>query len=258
MELNYKSLGQGEPLIVLHGLFGTLDNWQTLAKAWAEDYLVYLVDLRNHGRSPHVDGLSYPLMAQDLSEFMEQNWIHKAHVLGHSMGGKVAMELALTYPDLVDKLIVVDIAPRPYAPGHDDVFAALFAIDLQKLESRQEAEAILEKHLDDWGVRQFLLKNLSRTKEGGFEWKMNLPVIYRDYLRILEPPTETESFEGPSLFVRGAASRYVKDEDILRIQELFPHSTLSTVPGAGHWVHADQPEVLKNMVINFLLAKSGK
>jgi len=252
MELNYKSLGQGEPLIVLHGLFGTLDNWQTLAKAWAEDYLVYLVDLRNHGRSPHVDGLSYPAMAEDLSEFMEQNWIHKAHVLGHSMGGKVAMELALTYPDLVDKLIVVDIAPRPYAPGHDDVFAALFAIDLQKLESRQEAEAILEKHLDDWGVRQFLLKNLSRTKEGGFEWKMNLPVIYRDYLRILEPPTETEPFEGPTLFIRGATSRYVKDEDMLRIQELFPRSTLSTVPEAGHWVHADQPEILKNMVIDFL------
>lgn len=252
MELNYKSLGQGEPLIVLHGLFGTLDNWQTLAKAWAEDYLVYLVDLRNHGRSPHVDGLSYPSMAQDLSEFMEQNWIHKAHVLGHSMGGKVAMELALTYPDLVDKLIVVDIAPRPYAPGHDDVFAALFAVDLQKLESRQEAEAILEKHLDEWGVRQFLLKNLSRTKEGGFEWKMNLPVIYRDYARILEPPTETEPFEGPSLFIRGAASRYVKDEDMLRIQELFPRSTLSTVPGAGHWVHADQPEILKKLVVDFL------
>lgn len=252
MELNYKSLGQGEPLIVLHGLFGTLDNWQTLAKAWAEDYLVYLVDLRNHGRSPHVDGLSYPAMAEDLSEFMEQNWIHKAHVLGHSMGGKVAMELALTYPDLVDKLIVVDIAPRPYAPGHDDVFAALFAVDLQKLESRQEAEAILEKHIDEWGVRQFLLKNLSRTKEGGFEWKMNLPVIYRDYLRILEPPTESGPFEGSTLFIRGAASRYVKDEDMLRIQELFPRSTLSTVPEAGHWVHADQPEILKNMVINFL------
>lgn len=252
MELNYKSLGQGEPLIVLHGLFGTLDNWQTLAKAWAEDYLVYLVDLRNHGRSPHVDGLSYPSMAEDLSEFMEQNWIHKAHVLGHSMGGKVAMELALTYPDLVDKLIVVDIAPRLYAPGHDDVFAALFAVDLQKLESRQEAEAILEKHIDEWGVRQFLLKNLSRTKEGGFEWKMNLPVIYRDYLRILEPPTETGPFEGPTLFIRGAESRYVKDEDVLRIQELFPRSTLSTVPGAGHWVHADQPEILKNMVIDFL------
>lgn len=252
MELNYKSLGQGEPLIVLHGLFGTLDNWQTLAKAWAEDYLVYLVDLRNHGRSPHVDGLSYPSMAEDLSEFMEQNWIHKAHVLGHSMGGKVAMELALTYPDLVDKLVVVDIAPRPYAPGHDDVFAALFAVDLQKLESRQEAEAILEKHIDEWGVRQFLLKNLSRTKEGGFEWKMNLPVIYRDYARILEPPTENEPFEGPTLFIRGAESRYVKDEDVLRIQELFPRSTLSTVPGAGHWLHADQPEILKNMVIDFL------
>lgn len=252
MELNYKSLGQGEPLLILHGLFGTLDNWQTLAKSWAEDYLVYLIDLRNHGRSPHVDSLNYPAMAEDLSEFMEQNWIHKAHVLGHSMGGKVAMELALTYPDLVDKLIVVDIAPRPYAPGHDDVFAALFAVDLQKLESRQEAEAILEKYLDEWGVRQFLLKNLSRTKEGAYEWKMNLPVIHRDYARILESPTESDPFEGPTLFIRGEKSRYVKDEDMLRIQELFPRSTLNTVPDTGHWVHADQPEVLKKLVVDFL------
>ena len=252
MELNYKSLGQGEPLIILHGLFGTLDNWQTLAKSWAEHYLVYLVDLRNHGRSPQVDGLSYPAMAQDLHDFMEQNWIHKAHILGHSMGGKVAMEFALTYPDMVDNLIVVDIAPRLYRPGHDDIFAALFAVDLKTIESRQAAEAILEQYIDEWGVRQFLLKNLSRMKEGGFEWKMNLPVIYRDYTNILKPPTQEGPFEGPTLFIRGEKSGYVNDEDILRIQELFPRSALHTISGAGHWVHADQPEVLKAIVMEFL------
>ncbi len=252
MELNHKSLGQGEPLIVLHGLFGTLDNWQTLAKSWAEHYLVYLVDLRNHGRSPHVDGLSYPAMAQDLHDFMEKNWIHKAHILGHSMGGKVAMEFALTYPDMVDKLIVVDIAPRPYAPGHDEIFTALFAIDLNTVESRQAAEAILEQYIPEWGVRQFLLKNLSRIKEGGFEWKMNLPIIYRDYAQILEPPSEADPFEGPALFIRGEQSRYVRDEDILHIQELFPRSILQTVPNASHWVHADQPEILNGMVMDFL------
>jgi esterase len=252
MELNYKTLGQGEPLIILHGLFGTLDNWQTLAKAWAEHYLVFLVDLRNHGRSPHVDELSYPAMAEDLHDFMDQNWIHKAHILGHSMGGKVAMEFALNYPDMVDKLIVVDIAPKPYRPGHDDIFAALFAIDLNTLESRQAAEAILEQHIEDWGVRQFLLKNLSRTTEGGFEWKMNLPVIYRDYAKILEPLSSEGPFEGQTLFIRGEKSGYVKDEDLLRIQELFPHSALQTVASAGHWVHADQPAVLKAMVEAFL------
>lgn len=252
MELNYKSLGQGEPLIILHGLFGTLDNWQTLAKSWAEHYLVYLVDLRNHGRSPQVDGLSYPAMAEDLHDFMEQNWIYKAHILGHSMGGKVAMEFALSYPDMVDKLIVVDIAPRPYRPGHDDIFAALFAVDLKTIQSRQAAEEILERYIDDWGVRQFLLKNLSRMKEGGFEWKMNLPVIHRDYANILEPPTQDGPFEGPTLFIRGENSGYVKDEDILRIQELFPHSALRSIPDAGHWVHADQPEVLKGIVMEFL------
>ena len=252
MELNFKSLGQGEPLIILHGLFGTLDNWQTLAKSWAEHYLVDLVDLRNHGRSPQVDGLSYPAMAEDLHDFMEQNWIHKAHILGHSMGGKVAMEFALSYPDMVDKLIVVDIAPRPYRPGHDDIFAALFAVDLKTIQSRQAAEEILEQYIDDWGVRQFLLKNLSRMKEGGFEWKMNLPVIHRDYANILEPPTQDGPFEGPTLFIRGENSGYVKDEDILRIQELFPHSALRSIPDAGHWVHADQPEVLKGIVMEFL------
>ena len=252
MELNYKSLGQGEPLIILHGLFGTLDNWQTLAKSWADHYLVYLVDLRNHGRSPQVDGLSYPAMAEDLHDFMEQNWIHKAHILGHSMGGRVAMEFALSYPDMVDNLIVVDIAPRPDRPGHDDIFAALFAVDLKTIQSRQAAEAILEQYIDEWGVRQFLLKNLSRMKEGGFEWKMNLPVIHRDYANILEPPTQDGPFEGPTLFIRGENSGYVKDEDILRIQELFPHSALRSIPDAGHWVHADQPEVLKGIVMEFL------
>jgi pimeloyl-ACP methyl ester carboxylesterase len=213
---------------------------------------VYLLDLRNHGRSPHVDGLSYPAMVQDLHEFMEQNWIHRAHILGHSMGGKVAMEMALTYPEMVDKLIVVDIAPRPYPAGHDDIFAALFAIELKTLSSRQEAESILEKYVAEWGVRQFLLKNLSRTVEGGFEWKMNLPIIYRDYAQILEAPQEEGPFEGPALFIRGAQSRYVRDEDMLRIQELFSHSTLHTIADAGHWVHADQPEALKQVVRAFL------
>jgi esterase len=252
MQLHHKVLGEGEPLLVLHGLFGTLDNWQTLAKTWSEQWQVYLIDQRNHGRSPQVHSISYPEMAQDLAEFMDQNRILKAHVLGHSMGGKVAMEFALNYPDLVDKLIVVDIAPKPYPPGHDDIFRALFAIDMATLQNRQEAETILGQHIDDWGTRQFLLKNLSRLPEGGFEWKMNLPVIHRDYANILANLRFTYPFEGPCLFIRGAQSRYVLDEDFLTIQAHFPHAILQTVANAGHWVHADQPAALSTLVIDFL------
>lgn len=252
IDLNYKVMGQGAPLIVLHGLFGTLDNWQTIGKYLAEAYTVFLVDQRNHGRSPHLPYQDYPSMAEDLHRFMEQQGVYSSNLLGHSMGGKTAMEFALEYPDQVDKLIIVDIAPKAYPPGHDQIFEALLAIDLSTLPSRPAAEEILRGFIQEDGVIQFLLKNLSRTKEGGFEWKMNLPVLYRCYPELLSAPKAQGYFSGETLFVRGGKSDYVLDSDLPAIRAHFPNYQLETIPQAGHWVHADAPADLLKLVLDFL------
>lgn len=253
MELNFKTYGQGPPLVILHGLFGTLDNWQTLAKRWADDYTVYLVDQRNHGRSPHLDGMSYSLLAEDLSKFLDKEWIHKCHLLGHSMGGKTAMQFALDYPDQLDKLIVVDIAPKVYPAGHDEIFAALRSLDLDKLEKRSDAAAHLATRIPEPAVVQFLLKNLSRVPGAGFAWKMNLEVLYQHYDNILAN-VEGDIFDGPTLFVRGGKSHYVADEDLKMIQKMFPIADLATINEAGHWVHAQSPDALYQLVFDFLEA----
>ncbi len=252
MELNYKTYGQGAPLLILHGLFGTLDNWQTIAKQLAEHYTVYVPDLRNHGRSPHMPDISYPIMAEDLKAFMEAHWIFKAHLMGHSMGGKVAMQFALQNPDMVEKLIVVDIAPKAYAGGHDAIFDALLAMDPGAITERSEAEAFLSTRIPEQGVRQFLMKNLTRNKAGGYEWKMNLPALSAHY-RDLLAPVSGDVFEGPAFFLRGGLSDYVLDSDLPDIRKHFPLATLDTVPGAGHWVHAEQPAVLLEKVKAFLM-----
>ncbi len=251
MELNFKTFGQGPALVILHGLFGTLDNWQTLAKQWAEHYTVYLVDQRNHGRSPQLDSISYPEMAADLAAFLEREWVHRCHLLGHSMGGKTAMQFAMDYPDQVEKLVVVDIAPKAYPAGHDTIFAALRAINLATLANREAAEQQLMATLEDSGVVQFLLKNLSRSKAGGFQWKMNLEVLYQDYPNILAA-VKGSPFEGPTLFIKGANSGYIQAADIPNIQMLFPQSRLLSLPDAGHWVHAEQGPALASAVAHFL------
>lgn len=256
IDLNYKEFGLGEPVIILHGLFGTLDNWQTIAKKLSEEHTVFILDLRNHGRSPHTDDeFTYQLLADDLAEFMQDHWIYEARIVGHSMGGKVAMQFALNHSDSVKKLAVIDIAPKQYASGHENIFKALYGIDLETLEDRKEAEDYLMQTLNnDYGTVQFLLKNLSRrsdTEGGGFEWKMNLDVLHRDYENILRPPTGTP-FMKPTTFIRGAQSDYIKNEDWTQIQTLFPKATLKTIEGAGHWVHADKPKELLHSLTEFL------
>jgi len=252
MQLNYKEFGQGEPLIILHGLFGTLDNWQTLAKRFAENYTVFIIDQRNHGKSPHMDEHSYELMAEDLRIFMESNFMFKAHILGHSMGGKTAMKFALNNPDMVDKLTIVDISPKQNEGGHETIFEALFSLDLAKIKSRSEADAELTKLIADLGVRQFLLKNLTRKKEGGYRWKMNLTALHMHYQEILAETVGEDTFDEPSLFIRGGKSGYILDEDIPQIKEFFPAARIETVADAGHWVHAEQPEELYRLVSEFL------
>jgi len=254
MQLNYKTLGEGKPLIILHGLFGSLDNWLTIAKELTENhnYKVYLVDQRNHGHSPHSDEFNYGAMAEDLNEFIEEHGIENPSILGHSMGGKTAMKFALNHADKWDKLIVVDISPKAYPVHHDVILEGLNAIDVHNLKSRGEADKQLAEHISDFGTRQFLLKNLSRRKEGGFEWKINLPVIEKNIEIIGEGMEEQLAIEKDVLFIRGEKSDYIKDEDNILIVQHFPNSKIETIKGAGHWVHAEQPEALLNTVTDFL------
>jgi pimeloyl-ACP methyl ester carboxylesterase len=255
MKLVYKTYGTGDPVIIMHGLFGSGDNWRTIARMMESQYESIVVDMRNHGRSPHDPEMNFEVMTDDILELMSDLNLEKASLLGHSMGGKVAMQFALRYPEKVDKLIVVDIAPKHYPPHHDKVIEAIESIAPEKLTDRSEAEDAFARFLgNDQSTIQFLMKNLSRLPDGGFEWKPNMPVIIDAYYRLMEDVMPSEPFTGPALFVRGERSRYILDEDIPHIKELFPNSSLVTIPGAGHWIHADAPELFTKTILSFLSA----
>ena len=246
-----REFGQGNPVLILHGLFGFSDNWQTIAKGLATNHLVVTPDLRNHGRSPHTDSHSYPEMAEDVLAFMHDHWMFHGQVVGHSMGGKVAMQLALTHPDAVEKLVVVDIEPSQADDNHSGIFQALLGLDLSKITTRQEAEHYLAERIADFGTRQFLLKNITREDDGRFTWKMNLPVLWKHYPDILAP-VSGNPFDKPTLFIRGSRSNYIKLEEIPLIKPLFPQAEVVTIENAGHWVHADQPQELLRILHDFL------
>lgn len=249
--LYHKEFGSGSPIIILHGLFGFSDNWQTIAKALSEQHLVVTPDLRNHGRSPHANSHTYLEMAEDLRAFMEAQWMFSATVMGHSMGGKVAMQLALHYPEMVERLIVVDMAPGAAEDNHSDIFKALLGLNLSDIQTRAEIESYLATRIEEVGTRQFLLKNITRDTDGRFSWKMNLPVLWKHFSDILAP-VSGPPFHKPTLFVRGARSHYLKDSDFPLIQSLFPRAEIVTIPDAGHWVHADQPAALLEVLRAFL------
>jgi esterase len=257
MDLFYNQYGEeGPPLLILHGLLGANGNWHTLSRTAFQDVAtVYAVDQRNHGRSPHTDRLDYPSMAADVRDFLDRHGLGAAHLLGHSMGGKTAMQAALTYPDVVDRLIVVDMAPREYAPRHTDLLDALARIDPAAYDDRDEIDAALAEDVPSWAIRQFLLKNLDYDGET-YSWKMNLDAIRRHYDDINAAITNDEPFEGPTLFVRGEQSDYVSEADLPAIHDLFPNADVVTIDDAGHWVHADQPEALAEVVTAFLKRES--
>ncbi len=252
MKLNYKKFGQGEPLLILHGLFGMLDNWQTHARKLAEHFTVYILDARNHGRSPHHPEHSYAAMAQDLFQFLKDHDIEKARLIGHSMGGKTVMQFALSWPDMVDKLIVVDINPEASRGNHQAVFDALFSINLSELGSRSDAKEEMGLFISDTAILQFLLKNLHRNKAGKYHWKMNLTAIHENYPLIMAAIPNDDVFDNPTLFIRGGKSNYIHDEDWLAIHDLFPIAEMVTIEEAGHWVHADAPEVFLAACLEFL------
>ncbi|MEM9859281.1 MAG: alpha/beta fold hydrolase [Bacteroidota bacterium] len=251
MNLFYRELGKGQPLIILHGLFGASDNWLSIAKVLSEHFKVYLIDQRNHGQSPHDDEFSYPAMAEDLKTFIEQHKIDNPVILGHSMGGKTAMQFALDNQDAFEKLIVVDIGPKAYPVHHRTILDGLLSINLSTLASRGEADKQLSEYIPELGVRQFLLKNLGRGPNG-FEWKVNLPVI-NDKIEIIGRGTEGKlENDKEVLFIRGANSNYILDEDVELIDQTFPTARLETVENAGHWVHAEKPQEVIDLVLSFI------
>lgn len=253
MELNYKVFGEGDPVLIIHGLFGTLDNWQTVAKKLSKNFMVFIIDLRNHGRSPHHEEFSYAIMANDVQQFMENNWLYEAHIVGHSMGGKVAMQLASQSPDMVSKLVLVDMAPKNYEGSHEEIFQAMFALNLATLKSRKDADALMQDKIPSYGVRQFLIKNLSLNKETqAYEWKLNLPVIYKNYNHILSYTPNYHPYEGPTLFIKGETSDYIVPEELEDYQKYFPNATIETILQAGHWIHAEQPARFLEVLTKFL------
>lgn len=252
MKLAYKQLGEGKPLVILHGLFGFSDNWQSHAKKLAEYFQVTLVDLRNHGHSEWSHDFSYDLMVQDLHELFSDLQINKPILLGHSMGGKLAMHFDGKYPNTIEKLIVVDMGIKAYAPHHEHILAAFHAIDLSQLSARSQAEAILKTFIDSDGVRQFLLKNLYWEDKGKLAWRVNFPVLEASMPEILKALPEFESFT-PTLFIRGLLSNYILDEDIHSIETQYPDMQLVSVANAGHWVHAEAPDAFLDAVLAFSL-----
>jgi esterase len=254
LSLNYKEYGSGDKIvIVLHGFLGSLDNWHSLATEWGNNGLhIYTIDQRNHGRSPHTDHHSIPLMVEDLKDFMDQHYIDSAVILGHSMGGKVAMQFALDYPDRCSKLIVADMAPREYKPGHDDVFDAIFQVSLDTIQTRKEADDAMIPYLGDFGTRQFVMKSLERSADGHYRWKFNLRTLFQDYNDVIKAIHSSHAYSGPTLFIRGGLSLYVKDSDMDDIKALFPAAAIHTIDEAGHWLHADKPKAFYEVVLNFV------
>ncbi|MFD3002209.1 alpha/beta fold hydrolase [Pontibacter toksunensis] len=253
MKLHYKEMGHGQPLLIMHGLFGTLDNWQTLAKRLAEHYNVFLVDLRNHGRSPHNEEHNYDVMADDVLRLIDELQIPTPAIMGHSMGGKVAMKFALKYPTRLTKLIVVDIAPKAYPPHHDEIIEALQSVNLEGVTSRSEVDEQLAQHIKEEYVRLFLMKNLHRKEDNTLAWRMNLDAIEKNYEHVAAGITADVPFKKSTLFIKGGRSSYIQPEDIYgSIEHLFTLVEVETIPEAGHWVHAQSPDKVYDLVTRFL------
>ena len=240
LNLFSRILGEGtEHLIILHGLLGSADNWQTLGKRYAEEFTVHLVDARNHGRSPHADDHSYELMAEDLLNYFETNDITKANLLGHSMGGKTVMTFAEKHPERVSKLIIADIAPKAYTPHHIPIFEALLATNPSKAMSREEVQYRLESKLGhESNLVPFLMKGLYRIKEGGYNWRFNIETLFNTLGTVTEE-VQISINTIPTLFIRGLNSNYVSDEELERIEDFYMQLETGDIEDAGHWLHAE-------------------
>ncbi len=254
MRLHFKTCGQGRPLVILHGLFGSSDNWLGVAPQLGEHFQVFLLDLRNHGQSPHHAEMNYPLMAEDVAGFLAEQGLADALMVGHSLGGKVAMQFALSYPQQVQKLVVVDMAPRAYPPAHVAIIAALLALEPSLFQTRRQIEEALAPAIPSLMVRRFLLKNLGHDAAGKLFWKINLRGIAENYPRLGEALSADGVFEKPALFLRGGKSQFVTAADEPLIRRWFSAAEMQVIAAAAHWVQADQPEEFVRRVRDFLQA----
>ena len=243
-------MGAGAPLIILHGLFGASDNWLSIGKRLSENYKIYLLDQRNHGNSFHSDSFTYDDLANDLLQFINSKSLKTPIIIGHSMGGKAAMKLAVKNAAMIKKLIVVDIAPKYYPVHHQHIIDALKSIDLKKIKSRSDADEALAVHFDNKVLRQFLLKNLSRESDD-YSWKINIPAIEENLENIGEGLEKGETYDGKALFINGTLSDYVTEDDFPLIKTHFPSVIIKSI-SAGHWVHAEKPEEFLKLIYEFL------
>lgn len=252
MELNYKVFGdKGEELIILHGLLGSLDNWQTIAKQLSDTYRVWLLDHRNHGRSPHSEDMGYQIMADDLVKFMQLHGLLHAHIIGHSMGGKVAMTFALTYSEYTDQLIIVDIGPKSYQGDHIPILEAMLDIRPEIHKERKEVERIFTAKIHSQKIVQLMMKNLGRDNNGFF-WKPNVRVLYDAYRELMSSPLSDKTFTGKTSFIKGENSDYIEIDELADFRKIFPQAKMYTVPDAGHWLHAEQPDYFVKLLLEIL------
>jgi esterase len=264
MKLFYRKMGAGQPLIILHGLYGSSDNWLSIGRSLADNFEVYLVDQRNHGKSPHADVHNYKALRDDLLEFMDDNGLDKAILAGHSMGGKTVMCFARHFPGRVSSLIVIDIAPKSYkeiarnaTPGHYDIIRAMIDMDPSRASSRSEAEAMLADAVPQERIRKFIMKNLGRGEDKKYYWTINTRVLLKELDTIMGDKDDScfdlkSPVKGfPVLFIRGGKSPYILDEDMDLITKIFPAASFKTIPGAGHWLHAEQPEYFLRVFKDF-------
>ncbi|TWX54593.1 alpha/beta fold hydrolase [Colwellia hornerae] len=249
--LHYQQQGSGADIILIHGLFGSLENLNMVAKGLKDNYRVTNIDVRNHGLSFHKNAMSYQELAQDVIELMARINIERAHILGHSMGGKIAMQLALDHSEKIDKLIIADIAPVAYPPHHTQIIEGLQNIKLDDISNRKDADNQLSPYVDDIGVRQFLLRNLV-AKDGKFNFKCNLDNIQQCYPQIMAANQGKQAFKGETLFIKGGNSNYITTEHRDIIQALFPNSRAKIIQGTGHWLHAEKTTVFNKIVNEYL------
>lgn len=255
MLLHSRIEGTGKPLLIVHGYLGMSDNWKTLAGQYAQaGFEVHAVDMRNHGKSFHSDVFTYDAMVQDLIDYCDANNLDKVDLIGHSMGGKAAMFLAVQYPERLDKLVVADIGPKYYAPHHQDIMEALNAVDFSVKPDRAAVEETIAEYVPDFGTRQFLMKNVYRETPDQLAFRFNLPVFNKEIENIGQALTEGSHFDGPTLFLRGDKSRYIKDEDFSLIKSHFPNAEIKDIQNSGHWLHAENPKDFFEETLAFLKA----
>ncbi|MFD1094186.1 alpha/beta fold hydrolase [Salegentibacter chungangensis] len=253
MKLHSNILGEGKAFLILHGFLGMSDNWKTLGKKFADaGYQVHLIDQRNHGKSPHSEEFSYQLLAEDVEEYCRQKGLKDIILMGHSMGGKAAMLAAALNPGLVEKLIVVDIAPKYYEPHHQEILDGLTRLDNANISSRKEADKYLSEFVSEKGIRLFLLKNLTRESKDKLSLKLNLDALKSNIENIGEALPDGYIFTEPTLFIKGEKSNYILPEDEEEIRRHFTDAEIVDIPGAGHWVHAENPDAFYKTVMRFL------